>query len=229
MSEKETNDTISPLEDKIDPDFEQKPEKSNTADGSILSEQYDNLPPLEITQNENELEGKEGIRLEYGFKGDDVREGLALFQKVTIRKRNLIYTAILALMFIFYAINMLNNSADRFSMFIAVVSVAMIGVIWVMPWLHIKKTAQAADDNDMRFILTVYDECVSIGEDKGVCILHYKKEIDKIFESANLFLVCAGKERLFLIPKRCFENEIQQSQIRDIFINAMSDDFYDKT
>lgn len=225
MDEKE--EIIDNSMDKKDPDIEIKQE--DISDGALLGEQLDGVAkPVLNEAFEAELEGKQGIKIKYTFNGDDVKEGLAIFQAVTLRKRNLIYTAILAVLFIFYVINIVQNPGDRFSIFIAAVSIAVMGLIWFMPKLHIKRTAETADKNQFNFVLTIYDSCVRIGEEKAVYILKFKDDIDKVFETDNLFMVCSGKERIFIIPKRVLDSEGVTSEIREILKNAMGNAYFDK-
>lgn len=204
--------------DKVDPDLENK-EKSTgvSSHGGIETEQYDSLPPPPLNSELAEsIEDRVGIEISYSFNGDDVKEGLTAFQSVVLKKRNMIYTVILVLIFVMYALNVVRNPTETLSIVLGVVAVAVLAFVWIMPKTHIKKVAEAADNTENHFTMTVYDNCVRLGADNGSFLLSYEKNITNIFETANLFLVCAGKEQIFILPKREIDPD-KINTIRDIF------------
>lgn len=209
--------------DKTDHDIMKNPQKE--FQGGVETEEFDVLPEIDPhVELQDELEIKEGIEFQYSFNGDEVTEGLTLYQSVTILKRNLIYSAILLCVFFAYMVNIVKNPGEAFSVFLAAMCVAVLAFIWILPKMHIKKTAKAADMQILTFSMIVYDNCIKIGEDGGSFIIAYNKEINVIYETQNLFLVCAGKERLFILPKRCL-GQGQEDQLREVFQTAMADKF----
>ncbi len=213
--------------DKTDPDIL----KNYHSDfhGGVETEEYDVLPELDPHDDiKVQLDQKEGIEVEYSFNGKEVTEGLTVYQSVTILKKNLIYSAILLCVFFVYMVNILKNPAEVFSVFLAAMCVAVLCFIWILPKMHIKKTAKAADLQELNFSMVVYDNCIKVGEDNGSFIIEYSKEITAIYETANLYLVCAGKQRLFILPKRCLKQE-QEEKIIEIFKTAMKDRYIEKS
>ena len=76
-------------------------EKVVTAQG-LDAEQYDVSKPWidgEKVEEEDELHG---IEIKYDLAGEEVKKALKVFQKKTIFKKNLIYTAVLVILFILY-------------------------------------------------------------------------------------------------------------------------------
>lgn len=201
----------------------------NSLSMGVETDRYDMLPEVDRNpETEAELEGKEGIEVSYSFRGDDIREGLKTFQKATIYKRNLIFTLLLLAMFTIYMSNLVKDPGNMLSTILAVICVAVTVMIWYMPLKHIKVTAEAADANDMQFQMTLYDNCVRIAEeDNGSFVIHYGKEVSKTFETAHLFMICVGKERIFMLPKRYLDNE-QMAQIRSFLKEGMGDKHFDK-
>lgn len=199
----------------------QKPEKEHIG-GSIETDDYDILPEIEQDPAiEEELAGKEGIEVEYSFNGDDVREGLKTFQRAAIYRKNLIYTLILTAIFVLYVLSAVQDAGNILSSILSVLCVAVIAMLWYFPAQHVKKMAAAADTNsDTKFRMTVYDTCVRIAEQNGSFLLHYEGEITRTFETAHLFLVCVGKERIFILPKRYLADG-EESQIRGMLVNGM--------
>lgn len=210
-----------------------------------FQETHENNPELL-----DEVAEKEGIFIQYSYNGDDVREGLTVFQNATIMKRNLIYSAILLCVFFAYVVNMVKNPNETLSMFLAIMCVAVLGIIWILPKLHIKKIAEFTDKNQYNYTMTVYDNCVRLGgavvegREDGSFLYSYGKEITQIYETTNLFLICAGKEQIFILPKRYLngavpgeendfpENEVlsgdMEEKLRTIFQIAMNDKFISK-
>lgn len=191
----------------------------------IETEEYDILPEMEETAEELDiLKGKEGVEVRYSFNGNEVRQGLKLFQRETIYKKNAVYSVILLAIFMIYTVNIIRNPSEAFSVFLAALCLAVLMFLWYLPAKHVKKTAEAADKEEMWFTMTVYDNCVRIKEERGGFIIEYGKEISKIFETLNLFLICVGKERIFILPKR-FLTDGREEKIRDLFQNGMGEQF----
>ncbi|MFZ2538903.1 MAG: YcxB family protein [Oscillospiraceae bacterium] len=212
--------------DKTDNDILKNPQKEFL--GGVETEEYDVLPEIDPHEDiKAQLAKKEGIELEYSFNGEEVTEGLTVYQSVTILKRNFIYSAILISVFFIYMVNIIKNPGEIFSVFLAIMCVSVLCFIWILPKLHIKKTAKAADLEELKFSMVVYDNCIKMGEDGGSFIIAYNKEITMIYETLNLYLVCAGKERLFILPKRCLKQG-QEQKLVEIFKTAMKDRYIEK-
>lgn len=191
----------------------------------IETEEYDVKPNFSADEDELlELEGKEGIYVEYGFNGEDVKEGLKIFHKETIYKRNIIFTVLLLAIFGMYVYGIINNKDNLLSIFLACMCIGVVGFLWYVPLSHVRKTAVAADKSELRFNMTIYDSCVKIGEECGSFILHYNKEITKVFETARLFLICAGKERIFILPKRCLKDG-ETEQVKTLLSLVMDENY----
>lgn len=208
-------------------------EEENALSMGVTAEEYDICPELEKTAEseiEEEVRDKEGIEIEYAFNGADIREGLKVFHRETIYKRNIIYSLLLLVIFVIYLVSILNNPGEGLSMFLAAMCVAVIAFLWYLPAKHIKKTAQAADQNNMTFRMVIYDNCIRILQEHGSFLIHYRadKEITKIIETPNLFLICCGKERVFLLTKRSLDEQTEEC-VRNIFRDKMGDKYLDKT
>lgn len=231
ISEDAVQEEANPAEETAAENTAKKANDTDFALG-VTGENYDILPEVEKTPEdeiEDELRGKEGIPVSYEFKGDDVREGLKAFQKETLYRKNGIYTAILALVFCVYMVNVINNPGEFFPMFLAVLCVIVVAFLWYLPLNHIRKVAASADQNEFAFQMEVYDTCVRIKQESGNVILHFNmdKQISKVIETANLFLICCGKERVFILPKRCLEAGVEE-KLRGIFTSAMGTKFLNR-
>lgn len=198
---------------------------SPVSHGSVTSDAYD--MESEYSEDEaDEFSEKTGIKVDYTFTGDEVRQGLKLFQKETVYKKNIIYTLILAAIFGVYMIGMATQGGiNGFTAFICVMCVSLIALLWYLPLVHVSKTAKSIDQNPvMEFSMEIYDTGVRIREENGSFILHYGKEITKVIETGTLFLLCAGKERLFVVPKRCTGD--QTDAVRDFLKPGIGEEKY---
>jgi len=197
--------------------------------GSVETEDYDILPALDgDAALEEALSGKEGLEVEYSFNGDDVKEGLKAFQRATIFRKYWIYTLLLAVIFVIYTINAIQKPGELLSSVLSVVCVALIVMIWYLPAQHIRKTAAGADAlGEQKFRMTLYDTCVRIEEEKGSFLLHFSSQITKTLETEGLFLLCVGKERVFMLPKRYLEGDGEQ-RVRSLLQSVMGERYLDR-
>lgn len=224
MSEELKNENSSPVEADIpDKDIEESEEKA--LGSAVEGEEYDleqkNIPHADI---EERLNSDEAIKVHYSFKGDDVKEGLKIFQRYTIFKRNIIYTLILAIVTAVYIVTYINEPTNNFSMFMSVLCIAIMGLLWFLPNKHIKGTAKAIDELQMEYDMEIYPDCVRVVEEKGKFILVYGDEISLILETDNLFVICIGKQRAFILPKRYIEED-DKVKIKSLFKEAMKDNY----
>lgn len=229
MAEKENmkaeeNENISPVEEDI-PDRDIEASEEKPLGSSVESEEYDleqkNFPHSEL---EEKLNPETAVKVHYSFKGEDVKEGLKAFQRYTILKKNVVYSLILAIVTAVYVANYINEPENNFSMFMSIFCVAIIGLLWFLPKKHIKDISKAIDELEMEYDMEVYPECVRIIEDKGKFIMVYGDEITLILETENLFVICIGKQRAFILPKRYLEKE-NEEKIRAIFKEAMKENY----
>lgn len=215
--------------DRLDPDIEQKQQKEGFS-GSVETDEFDHLPPP--PKRDEELEEKaaaeKSVSFTYSYNGEDVKEGLFIFQKLTTFKRNIIISVVLLLVFSTYFINIVKNPNQTLSMFLSIMCIAVLCILWIMPRGHVKRVAAIADQNPQSFTMTVYETCVRVGEGERSFLYSFLKEINMVVETKNLFMVCAGKEQIFLLPKRHIGEEIQL-QIREVFKAKMQDKFIDKS
>ena len=169
---------------------------------------------------------KSGMELVYSFNGEDVRTGLKIYQRETIFRKNIIFTLILLAIFAVYGLDLVQSSGGTLSMFLAVMCVVVTAFLWYLPARHIKQVAEAADSSPMEFRMNIQEDVVQISEDNCGFFLGFGKEITKIIETVEHFLICVGKERIFILPKRCIPDPekngaFSEDQVRDCFRTAM--------
>lgn len=184
------------------------PEKIE-GDVTLASEQ-----PDEGTDADADREN--GIRVEYDLHGEEVRAGLHVFQKMTLYRRNWIYTAILTIIFGLYVIQVAQKPDYTLGYVLLAVCAGVIFMVWFLPYQHRKSTGKAVDLNDDRFSMTFGQEAFFVGE-AGSCVrIPYQgKELVRVTEMEKQLVLSVGKERLFVLPRRCVEEETY-TQIRTL-------------
>lgn len=197
---------------------------SNFSTG-IQTENYDIMPELKSKPEElAELEGKDCVEVEYTFSGEDIRKGLKIYQGEILFLKNTIYTMVLVVLFGLYMVNIFRYPGQGLYYFLAALCLIVVGALWYLPKRHIKKTAAAVDMQEMRFHMGIYDNCICVFESANGFVLHYRKEVTKVVETPEYFLFCVGKERLFILPKRCLESE-QEAKIQTFVKDGMGDKY----
>ena len=183
-----------------------KPRNQTAVAAGVTNEAYD-IEPATPEETEDVFEGEEGIKINYSFNGEEVKNALVVFQRETMFKKNLIFTLILAAVFGVYSFNAFQQEPNGVTIFLSIMCVATIAFIWYMPWNHRKQVAKAIDANPMDFSVTIFDSGIRIDEAESCCIMKFGKEINKIAETEESFLFFAGKERLFVLPKHYVEDK----------------------
>ena len=188
---------------------QQEEELNQTAvHAGVTGEQYD-MEPETPNQTEDLFEGQDAIRVSYSFTGEEIKNGLRVFQHETMFKKNLIYTLILAAFFGIFSFGAFQKEPNALTIFICIMCVSIMAFIWYMPWNHRRLTARAIDaaQNTLSFVMLIYPSGIRINEENGSCAMQFSKEINKVAETEDAFLFFAGKERLFVLPKRFVEDQ----------------------
>ena len=208
-----------------EPILEEEIAKPNAAaiHAGVTAEQYD-MEPATPEQDADVFEGEDAIRIAYSFTGEEIKEGLQVFQRETMFKKNMIYTLILAAFFGVYSFSAFQNEPNALTIFICIMCISVIGFIWYMPWNHRRLIARAIDQSQdpLSFVMLIYPNGIRINEEKGSCSMKFGKEISKIAETAKAFLFFSGKERLFVLPKRFVEEE---ETVRDRLKNGIGEKY----
>ena len=121
----------------------------------------------------------------------------------------------------------MKDPSSGLNIFLAVMCVILGVFIWYNPIIHRKKVSKATNENPASFKMTVYPSGIKIGEENGEFVLNYNQDITKIFKTHDLFLVCAGKERIFILPSRCIK-ESHVDDITKIYKDAMNENYIEK-
>lgn len=170
-----------------------------TADEYVLAE-----PTIESRLlSEDEEEELSGIPIAYDMKAEEVIPALKAFQhKVSFRK-NLIYTAILAVLAVLYYWQVWHNPDYNMGKLLGALCLFVILMIWYLPTRHIKATVQAIESDPATYHLEISDVGILILENGGKYLVRYSTPSVSVIELPEVFTVCVSKEKVFIIPKRC--------------------------
>lgn len=158
------------------------------------------------------------VEVTYNLTAQEVDQGLRVFQRKFLFRRNLVYSIILAALFVFCIVNMALHPSSRggLSYFSCIVCAAVIYIIWATPRHHRKKLSQAMSQIEEPFTMNIYPEYIFIQEQTGGCRLRYRDQHIFVEDCESQYIIGVGKERIYIVPKRCLSAG-QISQINEYF------------
>jgi len=181
---------------------------------ALQADQMENLPKAD-RYDENPFEGKEGVELSYNLKAPEVKKALFLLQKEQIFTRNIIYTVILAVIFVLYLINVITKPYPM-GYFMMAICLGVIFMIWMMAYRSRSAQAKAVTMVEHDFTMTVFDTGILVHQENGDFRALFSEKGFKVRELDDLFLLDLSRQRVYLLPKRCLSDE-QVSYLREVF------------
>jgi hypothetical protein len=170
----------------------------------LNGEQFDYADPVFEGEAEDDLSG---IEISYDLREEEVKKALKAFQRKVIFKKNLLYTAALAVLGILYAVSVIRNPNYTAGYILGGLSIVIMGVIWYLPSRHVRLTAKAVGEADDHFFIEVCERGFLIREGEGKYLVDYQKPLVSVIELPDVFVICVTKEKVFAIPKRCIDPE----------------------
>ncbi len=174
----------------------------------------------------SEYKDKEGIEVYYDLREEEISPAIYLFQKMTIFRRNLVYSAVLAVIIILDLISVIMNPYYTFGIFMMVVALTVMGFLWYLPYRHRKSTSAAMGAVKDTFKVTFYDDSMLIGEGEALYRLRYKEDKLKAVERNDMLLIFVGKEKFFALSFRCIGDRMEE--IRPLLQNALGENYLDQ-
>lgn len=165
------------------------------------------------TQEETEDFSDAEAYIEYNLTYDEVYLALKQFQKEMQMKKNIIFTVLLIIAFALYVFQIVSGTANSLSMFLAGICVLLLAAVWYMPYHHRKTVAKAAESEDKQYSMHVFSDHISIKHDEGIYKIEFSDNKVQVREFSDLFVIYIGKTNLFILPKRCLEED-QEAFIR---------------
>ncbi len=184
------------LEDKVD-----------ASTPELTADNYDiHIPTPQPEDADARIAGKTPLRIVYDMNGAEVTDGLKRFHQLTLYTKNIVYTIILFVIFCLYVYRITTaQAADSMQYFLAVTCVALVAFLWYMPFRHIKATREAVEKAHNTFTVDFYDTCIMVGDEGQQQMVDYELQKPRViaFETPLNFCVGVGKEKVFIVPKRC--------------------------
>lgn len=214
------------LDREIEENLHRDVENEMISEKGLVADKFDYAPEVPVSEEElNEFAGKDSVQVKYGFTAQEVEKALKVFQKQTIYKKNIIYSLIIAVLFFSYLYQIVRQSQTQFSTFMCVITVAVLGLIWYFPWNHVKSMVKAISQQEYKedYILTVYNDAMAVGDMNDGNVFYYRDNKIKVWELSDMFVVCYDKQRVFVVPKRCCEEEAQE--MSDLFREGLQQNY----
>lgn len=168
-----------------------------------------------------------GVEIEYDMRKEEIVPGMKAFQRKVAFKKNMIYTAILAVIAILYGQAVwVDPSYDMGKVFIGI-SVFVIFMLWFMPYRHIQNTVKAIEADPAQYKLTVTPVGILIPEGGGSYLIRYSAPEFSAVELENAFTLCVSREKVFIVPKRCVLPE-KFSEVRQMLKDGLKERYQEK-
>ncbi|MBR6791450.1 MAG: YcxB family protein [Oscillospiraceae bacterium] len=222
MVPEEETDTPEEITEEIPEETVEMPEEKTASklvtDQGLNADEYAVSDPWVDSEELSDEEEEElsGYEIRYDLKPEEAAAAMKAFQKKVLFRKNLIYTAVLAVLAALYFVNILKNPDYAMGKFLCVFALIVIALLWYLPHRHIQKTAKAIGLTDSTFTIEVSDVGFILKEEGGKYLVRYITPTVGVLELENVFVVCVSKEKMFAIPKRCVPAEDMEELKRQL-------------
>lgn len=178
----------------------------------LVADSFDEAPTIAITDTQwQEFENRQGIHITYEFRPEEVKKALQIFQRYTIYKKNIICSLIIAILFVCYLIQVVQQPDSKMGVFMCVLTVAALGFIWYFPFNHIHQTVKILQKQKQQeqYQIIIYDNALIVGEGEQQNVLYYKDQKLRVWETSDLFIIGYQKAHVFILPKRCCYEQVE--------------------
>ncbi len=174
---------------------------------------------------DNSIEMPKGevlCQVDYNVTLKEEDKAFRLFQKLYVRKSNIIKTIVMVLVFVVFLVQYIDNRNSYISLIAMTIAVVGIFITWYNP-VAIRKglmKALAPLEKD-RYIFKLYDDAFSIetvidesefedGEERispPPRVVWKDKSDFEVYELDEMFCIIMKKETIYVLPKRCMNDE----------------------
>lgn len=198
-----------------------------TSEESVLEEEADDDEEVYELPTTQKL-----CSFEFNVKNEEEDKAFLFFQKKYVYKKNWIKTAGFGILAVGFAISAYRDPSMAVNYMLMGVSLAAIAAIWY----NTKKVRQSLMEalkmlEDDRYIFSLYEDCfvietiISEEEKSEEGFVPIKPNIEKlsdenldITEHDDMFVIIVKKETIFVLPKRCM-NEEQIKMLSEKLVN----------
>lgn len=174
-------------------------------------------------------EGESILKVDYNVRLEEEDKAFREFQKMYVRRSNIIKTVVLAMVMLVFGYQFLKNHNDYISGAAIFIAAAAIFIVWYNPVMIRKNLMKAlAPLEKDRYIFKLYDDAFTIetvidesefeeGEERIAPpprVVWLEGSAFEIKELDEIFVVIMKKETIYVLPKRCM-NDDQAGVIRE--------------
>lgn len=178
----------------------------------VAADRYDGEIPLPKQPEEDEYSSLEGIRVWYDFNKEEIAAAIKTFQKQTIFKKYLLYSVIILALFGVQLSQILGGNEETIHVVICVVCVAVLAMIWYLPYNHIRQVQKAMDSYETppRYFMEIYPGAVRTGTGEQAVLFRFQQDDICAIETDTQFIISFKNQSLFPIPKRCCPDQVDE-------------------
>ena len=191
--------------------FEKKKEIPEDERATLHAEEMVGLPEGDKYEDDDPFAGKDGVEVTYNLRAEEVKKCLLLLQKEQIFTRNLIYTALLSVIFVLYLVSVIQNPSYTMGMITLALCAGVIALIWMMAWRYRTAQAKAVSSVKEDFNMTVFDTGILVHQENGDFRALFSEKGFRVRELDDVFLLDLNKQRVYVLPKRCMEEETAET------------------
>ncbi len=165
----------------------------------------------EINENVSRetFDNNEGIFIEYNHTPADIINGLKHYNKQVHYKKSVIYTVILSVAFILFLYqSIINDSLSKNGLLLILIFMVVV-MIWFIPYQHRKKISKISSEITENYTITIFPDKFVVKIEDGEVVGNFDDDKVKRFVVDDLLIFCKDIQSVYIIPKRCCENNWQ--------------------
>lgn len=204
-----------------------------------IKEENDNENTEIIEADETLKEDKQTVcELEYDVKNDEEEKAFLIFQKKFVYKRNWKITVAFGILAVIFSVEIFRNPKTYLGYVLCFISLAMIFITWYNTRRIRKYLMEALKPlEDDKYTFSLYDDSFKIEtivseeekNEEGFVpikprIVNFSDISLNIIENDEMFIIILKKETIYVLPKRCIENE-KISILEEKFTSILGEDF----
>ena len=193
---------------------------------NILQEQ-DKIEENVVLNTEDEFSGQEKVEIHYHLNYRQALHCLKYVDRKQALKKRMVYTVILAALGIyFFYCYFIAGQNIQMNIMLAVVCLAMLFVVWLVPLFAMRSRARAYDSIEESFVMRFYESGFTVGEEQARYTYYYTDDI-QAFEDEECIMLFIKKERIFPIPKENIQLQ-QQQKLQSLFAEKLGERYHNE-
>ena len=155
------------------------------------------------------------VYVKYKLIYDDILRAFQFDMKKRGNRKKIVQTVIAGALsvgcFLYYLIK-----DQSLMMAMAMFWLALVGVIWEMPFFTVKRTAKNIDNQNATFSMDFVEDKLIIGYNESKMEVPYDYPTFNVYEDEVLFIIYPDKKKMFCLPKRKLTKEVRERLSEDL-------------